>query len=193
MRRQLGAAPGPVFWRNDAAGVCGPGHNGFFKSPDGTEDWIVYHGKTTAAYTYACRTTRAQKITWNADGTPNFGRPSAAGATRTCPRVTPAPPTTGSTTPTPTVSLRRCLELRIRLWQPVLLGQRPLEQRGQRDRHHPLHRQQAALLSVADVGNGIAAISIDGGPEQRVDYYSSIRVGEQLSTSAQPSRMAPTP
>ena len=37
-----------------------------------------------------------------------------------------------------------------------------------------------ALLSVADVGNGIAAISVDGGPEQRIDYYSSIRVGEQL-------------
>lgn len=33
---------------------------------------------------------------------------------------------------------------------------------------------------MADTGNGIAALSIDGGPEQRVDYYSSIRVGEQL-------------
>jgi hypothetical protein len=33
---------------------------------------------------------------------------------------------------------------------------------------------------VLDTGNGIAGISIDGGPEQRVDYYSSIRVGEQL-------------
>jgi hypothetical protein len=31
-----------------------------------------------------------------------------------------------------------------------------------------------------DTGNGIAGISIDGGAEQRVDYYSSIRVGEQL-------------
>jgi hypothetical protein len=38
-----------------------------------------------------------------------------------------------------------------------------------------------ALLSVRDVGNGIAGISIDGGPEHRVDYYSSIRVGEQLN------------
>ena len=36
----------PVFQRNDAAGVYGPGHNGFFKSPDGTEDWIVYHATT---------------------------------------------------------------------------------------------------------------------------------------------------
>ncbi|MBO4206476.1 family 43 glycosylhydrolase [Micromonospora echinofusca] len=70
---------GPVFWRNDAAGVYGPGHNGFFTSPDGTESWIVYHGKTTSAYTYDGRTTRAQRFTWNADGTPNFGRPLGLG------------------------------------------------------------------------------------------------------------------
>jgi GH43 family beta-xylosidase len=67
--------PAPVFERNDGAGVFGPGHHGFFTSPDGKEDWIVYHGKTSSAYTYAGRSTRAQKFTWNADGTPNFGRP----------------------------------------------------------------------------------------------------------------------
>lgn len=65
----------PVFERSDANGVFGPGHNGFFQSPDGTEDWIVYHAKTTAEYTYRGRTTRAQKFTWNSDGTPNFGVP----------------------------------------------------------------------------------------------------------------------
>lgn len=67
--------PTPVFERNDEAGVFGPGHHGFFRSPDGTEDWIIYHGKTSSNYTYAGRTTRAQKFTWNPDGTPNFGRP----------------------------------------------------------------------------------------------------------------------
>ena len=67
--------PVPVFERNDDNQVFGPGHNGFFRSPDGTEDWIVYHGKTTSAYTYRGRSTRAQKFTWNADGTPNFGVP----------------------------------------------------------------------------------------------------------------------
>jgi GH43 family beta-xylosidase len=67
--------PVPVLERADANGVFGPGHNGFFKSPDGTEDWIVYHGKTTAAYTYHGRSTRAQKFTWRADGTPDFGVP----------------------------------------------------------------------------------------------------------------------
>ncbi len=70
----------PVFQRNDGNRVFGPGHNGFFKSPDGTEDWIVYHANDSAGG--GCdlnRTTRAQKFTWNADGTPNFGTPAALG------------------------------------------------------------------------------------------------------------------
>ncbi|GAA3779531.1 family 43 glycosylhydrolase [Streptomyces phyllanthi] len=73
----------PVFQRNDAAGVYGPGHNGFFTSPDGTENWIVYHARNDTS-TNGCdnnRTTRAQKFTWNADGTPNFGTPVALGTT----------------------------------------------------------------------------------------------------------------
>jgi len=67
--------PTPVFERSDRNGVFGPGHNGFFRSPDGTEDWIIYHAKTNSIYTYKGRQTRAQKFTWNADGTPNFGEP----------------------------------------------------------------------------------------------------------------------
>ncbi|KQV13915.1 MULTISPECIES: family 43 glycosylhydrolase [unclassified Kitasatospora] len=85
----------PVFQRNDAAGVYGPGHNGFFKSPDGTEDWIVYHANNSASG--GCdnnRTTRAQKFTWNADGTPNFGVPVGAGVTLSGP--------SGETAATPT-------------------------------------------------------------------------------------------
>jgi GH43 family beta-xylosidase len=81
--------PGPVFSRNDAAGVFGPGHNSFFRSPDGTEDWIAYHGKTSSAYTYAGRTTRAQRISWNADGTPNLGRPLALGTFQLLPSGDP--------------------------------------------------------------------------------------------------------
>ena len=33
----------PVFQKAFNNNVFGPGHNGFFKSKDGTEDWIVYH------------------------------------------------------------------------------------------------------------------------------------------------------
>ncbi|MEV4087229.1 glycoside hydrolase family 43 protein, partial [Nonomuraea fuscirosea] len=62
---------GPVFSRNDATGVWGPGHHSFFRSPDGTEDWIAYHGKNTSTYTYDFRTTRVQRFGWNADGTPS--------------------------------------------------------------------------------------------------------------------------
>jgi GH43 family beta-xylosidase len=76
----------PVFQRNDAAGVYGPGHNGFFKSPDGTEDWIVYHATTNPGGNCDLnRSTRAQKFTWNADGTPNFGTPVGLGVTLTAP------------------------------------------------------------------------------------------------------------
>ncbi|WP_308367958.1 MULTISPECIES: family 43 glycosylhydrolase [unclassified Microbulbifer] len=70
--------PEPVFQRGN--GVFGPGHNGFFKSPDGSEDWIVYHGnsKETDGCS-ATRSVRAQKFTWSPDGTPNFGEPVPEG------------------------------------------------------------------------------------------------------------------
>jgi GH43 family beta-xylosidase len=67
--------PAPVFERDDSAGVYGPGHNFFFKSPDGKEDWIIYHAKSGTKRTYADRTTRAQRFSWRPDGTPDFGRP----------------------------------------------------------------------------------------------------------------------
>lgn len=70
--------PEPVFQRSDENGVFGPGHNGFFTSPDGTENWIVYHANDSESG--VCddwRTTRAQRFSWNEDGTPNFGVPLA--------------------------------------------------------------------------------------------------------------------
>jgi GH43 family beta-xylosidase len=70
----------PVFQRSDRNHVFGPGHNGFFKSPDGKEDWIVYHANDSpAGKCDGGRTSRAQKFSWNADGTPNFGEPVANG------------------------------------------------------------------------------------------------------------------
>ena len=66
----------PVFSKNAAASVYGPGHNSFFKSLDGTEDWILYHANPTAGL--GCgdnRSPRIQKFSWNTDGTPNFGTP----------------------------------------------------------------------------------------------------------------------
>ncbi len=89
---------GAVFSRADDRGVFGPGHHAFFTSPDGTEDWIVYHAKTTSVNTYTNRTTRAQKFTWRADGTPTSAARSPWAPPRTCPPAIPARATTGSTT-----------------------------------------------------------------------------------------------
>lgn len=70
----------PVFKQSPENGVYAPGHNSFFKSPDGTEDWILYHANPEAGQGCGTfRSPRAQKFTWNADGTPNFGIPVKAG------------------------------------------------------------------------------------------------------------------
>src|SRR5262249_7712424 len=82
----------PAFQRNDPAGVFGPGHNSFFKSPDGREDWIAYHAKSGTAVTYADRSTRAQPFTWNPDGTPNFGTPTGLDVDLRAPSGEPAAP-----------------------------------------------------------------------------------------------------
>ncbi|MFF4268574.1 family 43 glycosylhydrolase [Streptomyces sp. NPDC001536] len=99
-----------VFQRNDSAGVYGPGHNGFFTSPDGTENWIVYHANDSASE--GCdngRTTRAQKFTWNSDGTPNLGTPVALGSSLTGPSGEPS-----ATSTTYTITNRnsgKCLDV----------------------------------------------------------------------------------
>lgn len=55
------------------------GHNCFTTSPDGTEDWIVYHAKDVRTGGFAGRTTRAQPFGWNLDGSPAFGNPVPSG------------------------------------------------------------------------------------------------------------------
>lgn len=66
----------PVFKQSVKNSVYAPGHNSFFTSPDGEENWILYHandkpGQGCGEY----RSPRAQKFTWNSDGTPYFGEP----------------------------------------------------------------------------------------------------------------------
>lgn len=66
----------PVFSSLPAAHAYGTGHNSFFKSPDGSEDWILYHANPEPHQ--GCdghRSPRAQPFTWNRDGAPNFGVP----------------------------------------------------------------------------------------------------------------------
>jgi GH43 family beta-xylosidase len=73
-------SPEPVFKGSVANSVYAPGHNSFFKSPDGSEDWILYHANSKP--NQGCgrfRSPRAQPFTWKADGTPEFGVPVKEG------------------------------------------------------------------------------------------------------------------
>jgi GH43 family beta-xylosidase len=72
-----------VFVKNVANSVYGPGHNGFFTSSytdaNGTlksENWFIYHARSLPNNTGG-RTPRMQRLTWNTDGSPNFGTASA--------------------------------------------------------------------------------------------------------------------
>jgi len=70
---------GPVFSYSAEHGVYGPGRGAFTTSPDGKQDWLVYHAKSVKEYTYAGRSVRMQPFTWTADSKPNFGVPVAEG------------------------------------------------------------------------------------------------------------------
>jgi GH43 family beta-xylosidase len=73
--------PEPVFART--ADVFGPGHCSFVPSPDGREDWIVYHAHIHQGTEE--RDVRIQRFTWNPDGSPHFGAPVSPGT------IMPAP------------------------------------------------------------------------------------------------------
>lgn len=66
----------PVF--GGTATVFSPGHASFTKSPDGQEDWIVYH---TARHRGAGwdRDINIKPFTWAIDGNPVFGYPESKG------------------------------------------------------------------------------------------------------------------
>jgi len=70
----------PLLTTDASAHAFGPGHNGFFKSPDGKEDWIIYHANPESGQ--GCgnfRSPRIQRFTWGKDGLPEFGRPAGVG------------------------------------------------------------------------------------------------------------------
>ncbi|HEX8327668.1 MAG TPA: glycoside hydrolase family 43 protein [Hymenobacter sp.] len=72
--------PTPVFTKDPADRAFGPGHNSFFISRDGKENWMVYHANIDP--NKGCgdaRSPRMQKFDWNPDGTPNFGTPAPTG------------------------------------------------------------------------------------------------------------------
>ncbi|MBB3111844.1 GH43 family beta-xylosidase [Paenibacillus phyllosphaerae] len=65
----------PFLKMDEDAGVYGPGHNSFVTSPDGEEQWIVYHATTAPTDGWSNRRARAQKLAWDADGNLQLGKP----------------------------------------------------------------------------------------------------------------------
>jgi GH43 family beta-xylosidase len=84
---------GPVFstFVSGAGAVYGPGHCGFTKSLDGTQDVIVYHA---AKYSGAGwnRNIRMQTFSWTQGGLPSFGEPVPAGVPLPVPSGDPFTP-----------------------------------------------------------------------------------------------------
>ncbi len=79
--------PEPVFSSTDE--VFSPGHASFTTSPDGIENWIVYH---TARFKGAGwdRDVNIKPFTWHKDGSPNFGEPLDKGESISAPSGTDA-------------------------------------------------------------------------------------------------------
>lgn len=65
----------PLLVMDEEAGVFGPGHNTFVTSPDGSENWIVYHATSGRFDGWSNRKARAQRIDWNEQGLPVIGKP----------------------------------------------------------------------------------------------------------------------
>jgi Glycosyl hydrolases family 43 len=63
----------PVFAKTSQ--VVGVGHASFTRSPNGLEDWIVYHAHNNPTVWTGVRDVRAQPFSWMPDGSPNFGTP----------------------------------------------------------------------------------------------------------------------
>lgn len=90
--RSWSKAAQPVLARHAGNAVFGPGHNSFTTSPDGSEDWIVYHAIDEPGGGWSQRSVRAQRFGWDADGAPVFDAPVQAHTPILEPSGTPALP-----------------------------------------------------------------------------------------------------
>jgi GH43 family beta-xylosidase len=71
-------ANNPLFTTNNTGNAFGPGHNSFFKSLNGSEDWILYHANPQPGQGCGVnRSMRMQKITWNNNDFPVLGVPES--------------------------------------------------------------------------------------------------------------------
>jgi len=79
--------PRPVF--SPTAVTFGIGHASFVKSPDGKEDWMLYHVKQERRDGWS-RIIFAQPFHWTKDGFPDFGNPAVFGESLPMPSGSPA-------------------------------------------------------------------------------------------------------
>ena len=79
--------PEPLLRRS--GNIYGPGHGCVTKSPDGTEDWLVYHSSIDKGGSWN-RSISIKPFTWKKDGAPDFGTPPAWGESLEAPSGEPA-------------------------------------------------------------------------------------------------------
>lgn len=80
-------SPKPVLAKSVENGVYATGHNGFFTSPDGKTNWIIYHANSGPDM--KCTSARAphiQPFSFGADGKPVFGAPVKEGVALPAPQ-----------------------------------------------------------------------------------------------------------
>lgn len=66
----------PQFFESDSNRIYSPEHCCFIPSPDGKEDYILYHARyQKGPVSNDIRTPRLQKFTWDTAGYPQFGQP----------------------------------------------------------------------------------------------------------------------
>jgi GH43 family beta-xylosidase len=78
----------PILEQSVKNKVYAPGHNSFFKSPNGKEDWILYHANSNPGE--GCgekRSPRMQQIKWDKKGLPVIGTPAAQGVPLRIPSI----------------------------------------------------------------------------------------------------------
>ncbi len=78
----------PIFQKNDST-TFSTGHASFTTSPDGTEDYVVYHATRHSGDGWNGRGVRTQRVYWNEDGTPDIGQALEYGARINWPSGTP--------------------------------------------------------------------------------------------------------
>jgi GH43 family beta-xylosidase len=71
--------PTPVFQKTEH--VWGLGHCSFVKSACQTQDWIIYHAKSSKKQGWEDRDVHAKQFAWTAEGLPDFGTQTPRGRT----------------------------------------------------------------------------------------------------------------